>query len=159
MFPIFFIILYPASWIIVLPVNFLIDLLVLYLSMKHLKIEDAKKKLFPAIFKVWIIGFLSDLIGCLLLLGIVMVNDIAPFLSQISTAMCWNPYQNIFAFLLILTAIAVSGAAVYFLNRRFSFRKLSLTALETKKISLYLAVFTAPYVLLIPTMLLYPIYL
>lgn len=62
-FPIWFLILIPITWIFILPANFFIDLIVVALTMKFMKIKDIKKKVKHVITKIWIVGFISDFIG------------------------------------------------------------------------------------------------
>ena len=62
-FPIWMLILIPPLWLVALPGNFIIDLLVLYISMRILKIENRKLNIKKAIWKSWIIGFAADFVG------------------------------------------------------------------------------------------------
>ena len=41
--PIWLLVIFPFTWIIILPLNYLIDTLVLRLTMKHLNIENRKE--------------------------------------------------------------------------------------------------------------------
>ena len=50
-FPIWFLILIPITWIFILPANFFIDLIVVALTMKFMKIKDIKKKVKSVIAK------------------------------------------------------------------------------------------------------------
>ena len=43
-FPVWLLWIVPLTWIVVLPVNFFIDLLVVVVTMKYLKISDMKQK-------------------------------------------------------------------------------------------------------------------
>ena len=54
-----------------------------------------------------------------------------------------------------LPGLVLAGVLIYFLNRRFSFRKTGLDEGQVKKLSLALAIATAPYTLLIPIEWLY----
>ena len=67
-FPIWLLWLFPVTWIVVLPGNFIVDLLVVVLTMKWLKIKDIKGKTKSVILKVWVFGFLADFIGTAALL-------------------------------------------------------------------------------------------
>ena len=62
-FPIWLLWLIPMTWVIVLPANFLIDLLVVVLTMKYLKVKEIKLNAKSVILKVWIFGFIADFIG------------------------------------------------------------------------------------------------
>ena len=67
-FPIWFLILIPYTWVIILPANFIIDLTVCVLTMKFLKVESIKEKVKSVIAKVWLLGFTSDFIGTAIML-------------------------------------------------------------------------------------------
>ena len=51
-FPIWLLWLIPITWLVVLPANFFIDLLVVVLTMKYLKVPDIKMNAKSVIFKV-----------------------------------------------------------------------------------------------------------
>jgi hypothetical protein len=144
-----------VSWLIILPANFLIDLLVYYFSLRHLQIENRKEFLFPTVWKIWGFGFLSDLLGCLLLLGIYLLSSLTPSLDAMNQGLVWNPFMNVFSFLLTAGSVLAAGYLIYFFNHKYSFNKIGMNEMQKHKTSIYLAVFTAPYVLLIPTMLFY----
>ena len=57
-----------------MPANFLIDLLVVVLTMKYLKIQDIKENAKSVILKVWIFGFIADFI-CTALMFMANVID------------------------------------------------------------------------------------
>ena len=61
--PIWLLVIFPFTWIIILPLNYLIDTLVLRLTMKHLNIENRKEIYKMTILKTWLFGFLADFIG------------------------------------------------------------------------------------------------
>ena len=63
MFPVWFLFFIPYLWLVILPVNFGVDSLVLMLSAKKQGVEDRKALWKKHILPVWGIGFLSDLIG------------------------------------------------------------------------------------------------
>ncbi|MBQ4524424.1 MAG: hypothetical protein IJA10_16010, partial [Lachnospiraceae bacterium] len=62
-FPVWLLWIVPLTWIVVLPVNFFIDLLVVVVTMKYLKISDMKQKAKAVIVRVWLMGFAADFIG------------------------------------------------------------------------------------------------
>jgi|GEM_PF-308769 len=155
LFPIFLLFLYPMTWIGILPINFIIDLLVFDISMRHLKIENRKKLLFPAMWKIWSFGFLSDLIGCTVLVVFVQIATFIPSLYDVVSGIAWNPYSNIVSFLLTVLSILTAGYLIYIFNKKYALKKTGMDEIQKHRTALYLAVFTSPYVLLIPTMWLY----
>ncbi|MGM9594343.1 MAG: hypothetical protein ACI3U8_08305 [Candidatus Onthomonas sp.] len=143
LFPIWMLFLWPGVWLILLPGNFLIDSLVLLLAMTTLGYAGRKAVWKSAILKVWGFGFAADLAGAVVTLGLMLLLDwLAPQ---------WNTFLIPGGQLLVLPGIAAAGALIYFLNRCFSFRRTELTARQIHRLSLALAVFTAPYTMLIPS--------
>jgi hypothetical protein len=146
LFPIWFLFLFPQLWLIMLPVNFIVDSLVLYLTARRQGLEHRfglwKKRILP----IWGIGFLSDLIGAaavvilyfgwceLDILGITMIN---PILFPGTTLMA-------------MPGVALAGWLIYILNKKITFRKSDLDPAIIHKLCLHLAIWTAPYTMLIP---------
>ncbi len=154
LFPIWFLLIFPITWIIVLPANFIIDSIVLIISMKVLKQVDIKENYKKSILKVWIFGFLSDFIGA----GILFLTQMARgnwWYEYIASPVATNPFDNLYSLSYVFFAVIVSGVAIYFFNLKISFKRLDYE-LKTKKIlALSLAIFTAPYILLVPSELMY----
>lgn len=158
MFPIWMLFLFPQVWLIVIPVNFLIDSIVLFLSAKKICPEKTKEVYKKSILKVVLFGFLSDFVGVAILMSVFLADILFPGLntfSDIMRAITLNPFENIFAFLWVAFAIFVSGIFIYLLNLKFSFKKFDLELAAEKRLSLLIAIFTAPYIFLLPTMWLY----
>lgn len=123
-----------------LAANFVYDSLVLCLSMKWLRLQGKARLWKKSILKIYGIGYASDVAGTMLMVGIQRLC------SEILKFRYWeSPVASI---LLVLPGIALAGVLIYFLNRRFSFTKCDLDPAQVHKLSLSLAVFTAPYLLL-----------
>jgi len=149
-FPIWMLLIFPQTWLVVAPVNFIIDFTVVFFMMKKLGIQQPKEKTKKVILKVWLCGFIGDLVG-----GALMFIS-----SFFSTSNWWyqnvarhvyNPFQSIYAFLWTSACVLVSAAAIYYLNRIYCFKSTDFEETHIKKISLALAVITAPYLFLLPT--------
>lgn len=130
-FPVWFLMLFPQMWLIVLPGNFIIDSIVLVISMIFLKIEERKTFYKQSILKIFIIGLVSDVIGALFL-----------FLLMIAGAMSMGDELYF-----TIPAMVISAFFIYFLNYKITFKKLELPL--RKKMSLIFALVTAPYTFLI----------
>ena len=63
LFPFWMLLLFPQMWAIVLPGNFIIDSIVLIISMFALKMTEKKRFYKRHIFQIWGFGMLSDVIG------------------------------------------------------------------------------------------------
>lgn len=156
-FPVWLLWLVPITWIVVLPGNFIIDLLVTMLTMKCMKVKDIKANAKAVIFKVWIFGFISDFIGTVgMFLSQIINFNKNETISQwwykhIIHAVAYEPFSSIYAILWITVCVLISGLCIYFFNYKFAFKKLELSILEKKKLAISLAVFTAPYLFYLPT--------
>ena len=92
-FPIWFMIIFPTVWIIILPANFIIDSLVLLISLKILKSVSIKRVYKSSIFKVWIFGFISDIIGSLLLILTQLIPQNNDFIGKVINSVALNPFN------------------------------------------------------------------
>lgn len=140
LFPFWFLLLIPSLWFIVLPGNFIIDSLVLIISMYVLKIADKKQFYKNHIFKIYIFGMLSDIVGSAFLLLMLLLELSGPMGD---------------AFYITLPAVIISAVLIFVLNYFFTFKKA-----EGKlrfKMAMIFAIATAPYTFMIPSSLLYGI--
>ena len=145
MFPIWFFFFLPPIWLVMLPVNFGVDTLVLMLSARKQQVDDRKALWKKRILPVWGIGFLSDLIGAGLVFLIYLVVAESPLVDT------WmNPVYFPGTCIISLPGVILAGFAIYFLNKKLTFRKSTLDAAVIHKLCLHLAIFTAPYTMLIP---------
>ena len=145
MFPIWFFFFFPVMWLIILPVNFLVDSLVLCLSAKRQQVDERKTLWKKHILPVWGIGFLSDLIGAGLVFLIYLILVEIPGLVDV-----FNPITFPGTCIISLPGVALAGWMIYILNKKLTFRKSQLDTAVIHKICLHLAIFTAPYTMLIP---------
>ena len=104
MFPIWMLWLFPLTWLIVLPVNFAIDLAGVVLTLKALQVTQIKQHAKRVILRVWLMGFVADLIGtALMFLSVAVDFHGTPFgewwYDHLSSAVSFHPFDNIFSFL------------------------------------------------------------
>ncbi len=62
-FPIWLMVLFPTAWIVVIPLNLIVDFLVMFITLKVLKSQNTKLCIKSSLLPVWLFGFLSDFIG------------------------------------------------------------------------------------------------
>lgn len=134
---------HPILLIIVAIANLLIDSMIALIYVKVKKIEWDREKFIKFVFYIWPAGFLADFAGFL-------------FLMIIS----WGIHPNIIDFYLIYTslpsvilflfAVFFSGVVIYFLDRKIAL-KFGMEEMDVRRFALIMAVFTAPYFMLIPT--------
>lgn len=156
-FPIWLLWMLPMTWIVVLPANFVIDLLVVVLTMKYLKIPSIKQNAKAVILRVWLMGFAADFIGTLAMFVSVLIDFDNQtvwgnwWYSHITNAVSFNPFDNIFAFVWVTVCVLLTAFFIYFFNYKWCLKKADLNDAQKKKIALSLAVFTAPYLFYLPT--------
>ena len=159
--PIWLLVIFPVTWIVVLPLNFLIDTLLLKLTMKHLNIEKRKEIYKMTILKTWVCGFLADFIGAALLLippfylsGVVSTDTTFGVIVDKLCQIMINPFDNVYSFTITVVAVIITAYFIYLFNYKFTLKKSfdqgHLDDKQMRKIALSMAVFTAPYVFFLP---------
>jgi hypothetical protein len=133
--------MFPAAWIAVIPGNFLIDSLVLILSMIALKMSDRKRFYWKHILQIFLLGFLSDIIAAGIMLLLCSKFEIGGNFAD-------GP-------LLTVPGVLIAAALIFVFNYYITFRKDEKSL--RMRLSLIFAIATAPYTFLIPSSLLYAI--
>ena len=149
MFPVWMLVWFPSwLWLLLIPVNYLIDRLVLRWSLSGMEERD----LFCLCFcwQICLAGFLADFIGSLLLFALYMLFSS----NEFGRALAFNAFSDLAAFLTTVLAIFLSGALIFLLDRRI-LTKSGLEKMRAKRAALRLALITAPYLFLIPVGLIY----
>ncbi len=136
-FPFWMLILFPITWVVVLPGNFIIDSLVLLASMAILGVENKKQSYKKYILPIFAFGMISDIIG-----GIFMFLMLVLEVSRMGDEL----YMTI-------PALVLSAAMIFVFNYFFTFR--SAEKSFRMKMSLIFAIVTAPYTFLIPNSWMY----
>ncbi len=138
LFPFWMLMMMPLLWLVVLPGNFIIDSLVLLLSMAILKISDRKQFYKRHICKVFVFGMLSDLIGAGYMLLLMIVFEVGHMGDE--------PY-------LTVPALIISAVMIFVFNYFITFREIEKSL--RMKLSIIFALITAPYTFLVPSAWLY----
>lgn len=144
LFPIWVFWLWPSPlWLILLAGNFAIDSLVVCLAAGK---EQRARVWKGSILRVWLLGYACDLIGAAVCLPVMLGAD-ALIPPQAGMADLLLFPGNV---LVALPGVLAAGVLLYFANRRWSFGRCGLDAAQVHRLSLALAVFTAPWTMLIP---------
>lgn len=143
LFPIWLFWLWPTVlWLVILPANFVIDTLVLVIAAYLLHLRPLFTVWKCSILKIWVIGFVGDFLGAALILAIMLLID--------ATGLHINTMLFPWTTLISIPGVMLSGWLIFWGNKHFSFQKLGLNAVQLHRLSLALAVFTAPYAMMIP---------
>ena len=120
LFPIWMLVWIPSPlWLLLIPLNFIIDYLVLY---KSLPADAERSKHFPGsvprkafcntyAWKICAAGFAADFIVSLFLFAAFMITSShkPDSLQAISHGLGLNPFENAAAFLIVVVAILLAG--------------------------------------------------
>ena len=158
MFPLWMLMLFPQMWLLIIPINFLLDSVVILITGKLRKIKNILECYKKSIMKSFLFGFVADAMGAVVMLIPEFTQNgwrQNTVLYEISRAMMLNPFSNIFAFLYVILAIVVSMFFIYNFNLKFVFKKLDIEEKEKKILALAMMFVTAPYTFLVPTVWLY----
>ena len=150
LFPLWLLVWIPSPlWLILIPANYLIDRLVLRLSLPK---DEMRDSFLPGVtWKVCLAGFAADIAGSLILLGILSIQKLP---SSVTYALQFNAFRDSLALIMTLGAVAVSGVLIFLFDRRI-LAKAGLSSSPAGRTAMRLAVITAPYLFLIPSGLLY----
>ena len=148
--PIWLLILVPTAWLVVIPVNFLIDSGVLLLLCYFLKLNNKRNIYVKSILKVWMLGFAADFIGAFLMIAgaFVIFNDEN---SVVGEALRMNVFHNYIALIWTVISVIVAGVLIYIFDKKIAFSKTDLSEKSKRKLSIGMAIITAPYIFFIPT--------
>jgi len=152
-FPAWALFVFPVAWVVILPANFIIDSMVVLIVLKLLRASNIKGLYKKMIFKVWGLGFAADILGTICLsIMIGFADDITHMkYRELSYGTTAYPLG------LILTSIAIiiSGILIYAFNYYGHFKELDMEQAQKRKLALTLALTTAPYLMFLPTDMLY----
>lgn len=157
-FPIWFLLFFPPVIFITLAGNFIIDSLVLvvcFYCFKLSNINNLKTFYKETIIKVWLFGFLADIIGAAILFTVGILGDSFDLPYNIISAVNYNPFDNVFAFIIITVSMLISALFIFIFNYRYALAKQIADKSLRFKVSLTLAIVTMPWTFLLPTKLFY----
>lgn len=159
-FPFWLILFWPTPPVILLTLfgNLAIDCLVVFLALLALKHPARGSVLKRCWWKVWLFGFLSDLIGALwLALGMLGAWALeaggAGWVSDFAMAMTVNPFRHPLALVWTAIGVALSGVCIYFFDRRVLRKTPELDDRQAHTLALTLAIATAPWLFFVPVYL------
>ena len=154
-FPIYLLWFFPTTWIFIIIGNFIIDFGVIYVTCKILHINNFKEIIKKSFFITYLGGFIIDIIGSLILVFFPSLINLfnQDLASNLSHAAYWNPFSNISGFLFVLIVIIMCAYLIWYINYHFAYRKLFLAKSLKFKLSMSIALITAPYLFFLPTYL------
>ena len=149
--PIWLLWIFPQVWLIILPGNLVIDLLVLLIALAVLKRRDKGAIVKALWWKLWLLGFAADAVGVgWMVLGMFTAAYGQGWWAENLTDITGSPFRTPLALAWTLAGVCIAGACIYFFDRRAMGGCPLLTARERHVTALLLAILTAPWLFLIP---------
>lgn len=161
-FPLSLFLLYsPLFWVTSAVVNFAIDSIVLVIILMIVFKTVTWKSYSKTILKVWICGYIADIIGALCLtVSLAFLRPgyyygghdiISQMKNGIYYAMHYSPFRSPWGVAYVFAGILIAAVFIFVLNYFISFKSLEMTKMQKVLSSLTFAVFTAPYTFLLPS--------
>ena len=175
-FPVWLLMFMPRAWLVILPLLFILNSAAMfgllwrfekiYAREKGEKLTELtpekrgeilavwKKSIIPA----WIVSFVSWLLSA----GMLMMTAYIPGIlsgedswwsRNIAEPISENPLSNFFSIIVTLCCVFFAAYITYSLNKRISFRRLDMYDDELDRFAKWFSALTAPYVLLLPSIL------
>ena len=158
-FPIWFLLFFPPVIFITLIGNYVIDSVILLLCFYAFKLsqDQINKKTFykKNILKVWLFGFLADIIGAAILFALGIWGDYLGVPNEIMSGINYDPFSQPLAVVIILCSMLISGAFIFIFNYYITFAKQVEDRKLRFKLALTIAIITIPWTFLLPTKLFY----
>ncbi len=152
-FPMWLLLFFPPVIFGTMIGNFLIDSLVIVLcyyvfSMKQTipMLGTFYKK---SIWKVWIFGFLADIIGAAILFVCAIV-EVFGLSYEVTSAISYNPFSEPLALAIVGLAMFVSTVCIFLFNYYLSFKNMLEDKKLRMKVALTIALTTIPWTFLLP---------
>ena len=154
-FPFWMLMYWPQVWLLTLPLNLVVDWLVLRVTLHCLGAEDKHTQVRRSLLRLWVGGFAADLLA-----AIPMALVLVPSMMDTVFGAWWNavmvygvmhdPFSSPWSLLWVAGCVALGGALVYVLAVSWGLRKTTLTLRQRCWTALVLAIVTAPWFFLVP---------
>ena len=152
--PIWFMLAMPVVWLAVLPFDFLVVTLMLWIVNRIYRIGVYKELFRRCILKLWLTLFSGQIVGGLVL-----------FLSQgyfgewwyeyITGPVALNPLDNYYSAVFTFLGVAACGFFVFFADRGYSLKNAGLSEENKRRLAAGLALLTLPVLYFLPSRALY----
>lgn len=154
-FPIWFLLFFPPVILITLFGNYVIDSLVLIGCFYLFKISNLQINLKTfykkSILKVWLYGFLADILGAVILFLCTMLEGKIGLSYEITSAISYDPFSQPLAVVIILISMIVSSYFIFLFNYRITLVPAISEDRLRFKVALAIAIITTPWTFILPT--------
>jgi hypothetical protein len=120
---------------------------------KYYKVSNAYDTFKNVLLKVWLLGLLANIIASAVLF--LPVGQTDSLYNCVKSGIVWNPYSSVASIILLVVTMLVAMLLIYTFNYKISFKKVGLDRKKAKMLAATMAIFTAPWIFLFPTKLVY----
>lgn len=154
-FPIWFLLFLPPVTMITLIGNFIIDSLVImacFFVFRLGNIQNNLKTFYKkSILKVWVFGFLADIMGAAILFLLGIFGDFLGLPNELITGINYDPFSHPAAVAIIIFSMLISAVFIFIFNYKFTFKKQIEDKKLRLKVAITIAIVTIPWTFLLPT--------
>jgi len=154
-FPIWFLLFFPPVIFITLVGNFIIDSLVIMACFFIFKLTNIRNNLKTfykkSILRVWIFGFLADIMGAAILFLLGILGDRWGLPNDLITGINHGPFSHPVAVIIIIFAMLVSMVFIFLFNYKITFKNQIEEKILRLKVAITIAIVTIPWTFLLPT--------
>jgi len=104
-----------------------------------------------SIIKVWLFGFMADIIGVIILFGCIGFQEFLGLSNEVIKGISYDPFSNVLSTILLLMSMIISGLCIILFNYRFTFSNLIEEELPRWKVAAFIGITTLPWTFLLPT--------
>jgi len=144
-FPLWLLWVFPPFILVTVPLNWIWDATVLGVTLLILKRKDLFS--WRLVAKVFGIGYLSDFIATGFLFVMMMW---VPYVRNYHYEICYAPFRHWCSAVVMIAALMLAASCICFLNYFLVFKKMDMPPAVKWVVCVSLAVFTTPYLFLIP---------
>jgi hypothetical protein len=154
-FPIWFLLFLPPVIIITLIGNFIIDSLVIMACFFVFRLGNIQNNLKTfynkSILKVWIFGFLADIMGAAILFLAEISGDFLGLPNELIAGINYDPFSHPASVAIIIFSMLISAVFIFVFNYKFTFKKQIEDKKLRLKVAITIAIITMPWTFLLPT--------
>lgn len=159
LYPIWFLLLMPNTWIFLIATQFILASFVLLGGLKSMEYDDVSSVWKKTIIWNTLYGFIGYPITCGILFATQFISESMPngawLLENITTPLATNPFSHVASAIFIIAIVLFAALISYIMNKFFAFRRTNLNKSQVNRLSIYLAIITAPYIVMIPSVSIY----
>lgn len=139
-------------WVPLILGNFIFDSIVIWIGLGLLKVKETRKDIWKKIIiPTFLFGFLSDIIGCAISFLVYFIHGYLD-LDSLNKNFFFSPLgQKVLMIWWAAIGVLIASFCIYWFNKKFYLAKCQkwLDVQQIRLLSFWLAIFTAPYFMLI----------